>query len=90
MSNNFLLGLGIGLAAGATVGILFAPKSGAETRKFIADKTSESGQFLAHQGEQIRDAAADLLGKGRRVVTSQTEKLAGMVNTAARKMHLQH
>ena len=73
--NNFLIGFGIGLAAGT----LFAPKSGADTRKYIADKASEGGEFLVHQGEQIRDAAADLLEKGRTVIASQREKLADMV-----------
>jgi gas vesicle protein len=83
---SFLIGFGVGLAAGT----LFAPKSGAETRKYIADKTSEGGQFLAHQGEQIRDAAADLLVKGRKVVASQREKLADLVGGTARKSQHQH
>jgi gas vesicle protein len=83
---NFLLGMGIGL----TVGVLFAPKSGAETRKLIADKTSDTGQFLAHQGEQIRDAAAGLVGNCRNVVAGQSEKLAGMFNTAAKRIQVHH
>lgn len=83
---TFLWGFGIGLAAGT----LFAPKSGADTRKYIADKTSEGGQFLAHQGEQIKDAAADLLDKGRKVVASQREKLADIVGGTARRSQHQH
>lgn len=83
---SFLMGLGIGLAAGT----LFASKSGRETRKFIADKTSESGQFLAHQGEQIKDAAADLLEKGRKVVASQREKLADVIGGPVRRAQHQH
>jgi gas vesicle protein len=84
--NGFLIGFGVGLAAG----MLFAPKSGAETRKYIADKTSEGGQFLVHQGEQIRDAAADLLEKGGRVVASQREKLADVIGGAARESRHQY
>jgi gas vesicle protein len=48
MSKEQLSGFGIGLLAGlilgATVGILYAPQSGKETRKAIRDK---SGQFVA-------------------------------------------
>ena len=73
--NNFLIGFGVGLAAGT----LFAPKSGVETRKYIADKATEGGQFLVHQGEQIKDAATDLLENGRNVIASQMEKLAEIV-----------
>jgi gas vesicle protein len=35
------VGLGVGLIVGGVLGILFAPKSGVETRKEIKDKTLE-------------------------------------------------
>ena len=39
-TKNMVIGVGIGSALGVTAGILFAPKSGKETRQIIADKTS--------------------------------------------------
>ena len=37
-TNNALLGVVAGLAAGAVIGILLAPEKGSKTRKKIADK----------------------------------------------------
>ncbi|KQB98811.1 YtxH domain-containing protein [Pedobacter sp. Hv1] len=54
MSDNskVLIGLLAGLAAGAALGLLFAPEKGSETR----DKLSQS---LKDFGDSIRDKAAD-------------------------------
>jgi gas vesicle protein len=54
MSDNskVLVGLLAGIAAGAALGLLFAPEKGSETR----DKLSQS---LKDLGESIKDRAAD-------------------------------
>lgn len=41
-NTNLAIGAGIGAAVGITAGILFAPKSGKETRNMIAERTSET------------------------------------------------
>jgi len=41
-TKNMVIGVGIGSAVGVAAGILFAPKSGKETRQIIADKTTET------------------------------------------------
>jgi len=41
-TKNMVIGVGIGSALGVAAGILFAPKSGKESRQIIADKTSET------------------------------------------------
>ena len=43
--NYFLVGLGIG----SLIGALFAPKSGEETRKYLARKASEGNEFARKQ-----------------------------------------
>jgi len=67
----FFLGLGLGVAAG----ILFAPKSGQETREIIKSKAGESGEYIRRQSEQIRDSAGDLIDKGRGVLNRQKYNL---------------
>jgi len=75
----FFLGLGIGVA----VGLLFAPKSGAETRELLAEKAGEGkeylkrrGEDLKRKGEELADQATDLIDKGKTSVQRQKDQLA--------------
>ena len=75
---NFLLGFGIGI----TVGVLFAPKPGSETRQYLADRANEGSDYLMNQGQQLKETASDLLDKGRNVVMNQKDKPSDMVGSA--------
>ena len=68
----FLCGLGVGVA----VGMLFAPKSGAETRELILTKADEGKEFLVRQGVKIRDSAGDVVKKGKNLVTRQKDQIS--------------
>ena len=76
---NFLLGFGIGI----TVGVLFAPKAGAETRQYLSDRASDGTDYLTQQGQQLKDTTSDLLDKGRKIVQEQKGKVADMANNLA-------
>ncbi|MBV8550936.1 MAG: YtxH domain-containing protein [Acidobacteriaceae bacterium] len=82
----FLLGLGIGVAAG----ILWAPKTGEETRQFLADKAGEGadylknraqegGEFVRQRAGDVRQSASDLYDRGRSTVTRQKETFSAAV-----------
>jgi gas vesicle protein len=60
----FFLGLGVGVA----VGIIFAPKSGRETRTIIRSKADEGREFLKKRSEDIRESASTIIEKGKEVV----------------------
>ncbi|MEP7355000.1 MAG: YtxH domain-containing protein, partial [Acidobacteriota bacterium] len=57
----FLLGLGLG----AALGVLFAPKTGAETRRIIRDRAEESADYLKRRGDELRENAADAVERGK-------------------------
>jgi gas vesicle protein len=68
---NFLLGLGIGVG----IGMLFAPKSGEETRGMIMDKANEGTDYLKRQTQGMRESANDLIDKGRDMIGRQRDNL---------------
>jgi gas vesicle protein len=68
---SFLLGLGIGIG----IGILFAPKSGEETRDLLKTKAGEGKEYLKQRGVELRDSAGDLLEKGKEAVGRQRDNL---------------
>lgn len=67
----FLAGLGIG----ALLALLFAPKSGEETRNLIAQKANEGKDYVATRGKELRRQAEELVDKGKDIVTQQKEQL---------------
>lgn len=82
----FLLGLGIGVAAG----ILWAPKAGEETRQLLADKAGEGADYLKSRAQEgtdyvrnraddLRQSAADLYEKGRSTVQHHKDTLTNAV-----------
>ena len=71
----FLLGLGLGVA----VGVLFAPKSGAETRDLIASKASDSSDYVKRRAVELRDSAADTIDRGKEALRQQKENLSAAV-----------
>lgn len=71
----FLFGLGMGVA----IGVLFAPKSGEETRDMLLSKANEGRDYLRRKGDEVRDSTSDLVSKGRDALQSQKENLAAAI-----------
>lgn len=59
---GFLL---VGMGIGAGLALLFAPRSGKETRKFLARRAEEGADYVAAVGRGIRERAEDVVGKGK-------------------------
>jgi gas vesicle protein len=71
----FFLGMGIGVA----IGILFAPKSGDETRLMIRSKADEGRDYVKKRAGEVRDSANDLVEKGKSAVSRQKDHLGAAV-----------
>jgi len=72
----FLVGLGIG----ALIGILFAPKSGEETREYLAHKAEEGKEYARNKARELRERAEDLVDRGKQVATRQKETFSAAVD----------
>lgn len=79
----FLAGLGIG----AVVGLVLAPRSGEETRRYLAEKTGEGKEYLAGRGKRVRHEAEELVSKGRGLLNKGRERLAGAVQAGKQTYH---
>ena len=62
-----------GAAIGATVALLYAPQSGAETRRRISQKTGEGREALAESSREILDRGRELFDKGRQIADEAAE-----------------
>ena len=74
--NNFVAGMIIGAAAGAAIGLMFAPKTGKETRHIVKDRAGkishQAGGYIGsvrekvrsargHRADSLQDEASDLM-----------------------------
>ncbi len=71
----FFLGMGIGVA----IGILFAPKSGEETRRVIRDKADESRGYVKQRADEVRTQATGAVERGKDVISKQRDHLSAAV-----------
>jgi gas vesicle protein len=72
----FLAGLGIG----AILALLFAPKSGKETREFLTQKAEEGKDYVAARGRELRRQAEETVDKAKDLVAKQKEQLSAALD----------
>ncbi len=72
----FFLGLGLG----AVAGVLFAPKSGEETREFLSSKVNEGADLARRRALELREQAVETLERGKSTVQRHKESLTAAVD----------
>jgi gas vesicle protein len=72
----FFLGLGLGVA----VGVLFAPKSGDETREFIRSKTGDGADYVRRRSSELRGAAGDAFDRSKESLRKQKDNLSAAID----------
>ena len=72
--HDFLYGLVAGAAIGAAIGLLLAPKTGAELRQQLGASAERLRQQADETYHRAADAVDDLVGQGRKAVQVGREK----------------
>jgi len=65
-----------GAALGAATALLYAPRSGRETRKYVRKKTEQGREAVADAGKEIVDRGRDYYDKGRKIAGEAGELFA--------------
>jgi len=73
--SSFLLGLGVGVG----IGMLFAPKSGQETRDMIKNKAGEGTDFLKQRSADLQKQAGEWVDKGKEALGRQRDNISDAV-----------
>jgi gas vesicle protein len=76
--SSFLLGLGVGVG----IGMLFAPKSGEETRKIIKEKAGEGTEYVKQRSSEMKQSATEWVEKGKEAMGRQKETISDAVSDA--------
>ena len=73
--NYFLVGLGIG----SLIGVLFAPKSGEETRAYVAKKTREGNDLARNKARELQLRAEETVERGKKVIAQTEGRIAAAI-----------
>jgi len=79
----FLAGLGLG----SVVAILFAPKSGRDTRKAIVTGVDEGREYLASLGRDARQQVSDWVDSGKKIVVGTKRQVNAAVAAGREAIH---
>ena len=70
----------VGLGVGALLGILFAPKSGEDTREYLSDRADEGREYAQRKARELRERAEDLIQRSKEIMARQKDGLSAAVD----------
>jgi len=73
--NYFLIGVGVG----SLMGVLFARKSGAETREYLANKAAEGNELARKKVREMRARAEETVERGKKVIAQTEGRIASAI-----------
>jgi len=76
MDRNGISAILLGLGVGVGIGMLFAPKSGEETRELIKNKAGEGTDYLKQRGTEFKESAAEWVDRGKEALNRQKDSLS--------------
>ena len=85
-SNNFMWFLA-GLGFGALLGVLYAPRSGRETRQAIRNTAQEGKEFIKKQGREARETMGQWVDRGKEVIGRQKDQFSSAFEAGRQAYH---
>lgn len=72
-NSNGIVWFAAGAILGASVALLYAPKTGKESRNYISGKADESLGSISESGKQIMEQGRELYDRGRALADEAAE-----------------
>ncbi len=72
----FLAGLGFG----ALMGVLYAPRSGKETRDALKNTAQEGPEYIKNRGREARETVSQWVDQGKEVVSRKKEAISSAID----------
>jgi gas vesicle protein len=79
-SGNSFMWFLAGLGFGALLGVLYAPRSGRETREAIKNTAQEGTEYLKNRGREARDTVSQWVDRGKDVVNQKKEQISAAID----------
>jgi gas vesicle protein len=85
-AKGYWIAFGVGVTAGAAVALLYAPESGAKTRKRIGRSIDDGVDYLEDAADYLRDQAESLSKQAKATINKTRGQVGNAVDTAAGAM----
>jgi gas vesicle protein len=85
-SNSFLWFLA-GLGVGAVAGVLYAPRSGNETREALRSKADEGRDYVRERARQARSQANEWVDRGKDALNQQKDQFRAAYDAGRQAYH---
>ena len=69
----------IGGGVGAVIALLFAPRSGKETRDLIAQRAVEGKEYLSTTARNAQDKATEVIGQTKENLTQKKSQISAAI-----------
>ncbi|HEV3040128.1 MAG TPA: YtxH domain-containing protein [Candidatus Angelobacter sp.] len=79
-SSNNLIWFLAGLGFGALVGVLYAPRSGRETREAIRSTALEGRDYIKNRGREAKDTVSEWVERGKEVINRQKDQFSSAID----------
>lgn len=73
-----------GLAIGSLIGILFAPKSGEDTREHLWKKVNQGHKHARRKARELRERTEDFFERGKEAVNETKEQISANLDEATK------
>ncbi|MFL6386343.1 MAG: YtxH domain-containing protein [Terriglobales bacterium] len=81
-NSNSLLWFLAGLGFGALMGVLYAPRSGRETRDSLKNTAQEGGEYIKTRGREAKETVSQWVDRGKDAVGQQKEKISAAIDAS--------